>query len=294
MALTLGGHGQSAIGATVSTIATASFGTQPTATSVIAVAVYWIPSTSQTVTSVTDSTGSNTYTVAGSTYTDTNSGERVALYYAKNITTGASFTVTANMSGTCDQLVVQAAEIKGADTASPLTSVLGGQYQAPTVTAGTDVVTTGNIGTPSEAGDFVFGATTGNGNPDTPAAGTGYTIIDSLPNNIHMTEYLVQGAAAAVTATWSYDNNSTHWVSAAAVFKAAGGAATLDQEGFRWYEDNGSESGSSASAAQDTNITAAAGATKRLRMLVNATGDPATKQFKLQWKKSGGSWADVL
>ena len=76
--------------------------------------------------------------------------------------------------------------------------------------------------------------------------------------------------------------------------EAAGGAATLDQEGFRWYEDNGSESGSSASAAQDTNITAAAGATKRLRMLVNATGDPATKQFKLQWKKSGGSWADVL
>ena len=72
------------------------------------------------------------------------------------------------------------------------------------------------------------------------------------------------------------------------------GSATLEQEGFRWYEDNGSESGSSAAAAQDTNITAAAGSTKRLRMLVNATGDPATKQFKLQWKKSGGSWADVL
>lgn len=76
--------------------------------------------------------------------------------------------------------------------------------------------------------------------------------------------------------------------------EAAAGSSTLEQEGFRWYEDNGSESTASAAANQDTNITAAAGATKRLRMLVNATGDPATKQFKLQWKKSGGSWADVL
>ena len=71
-------------------------------------------------------------------------------------------------------------------------------------------------------------------------------------------------------------------------------AVTLEQEGYRWYADDGSESGSTALAAQDTGITQAASSVGRLRVLVNATGDPVTKQYKLQYKLStDASWSDL-
>jgi len=67
-----------------------------------------------------------------------------------------------------------------------------------------------------------------------------------------------------------------------AVYMAIGPSAassTLTQEGYQWYADDGNESGSSTLAAQDTGITRAAGSVGRIRMLVDATGDPATKQY---------------
>jgi len=68
---------------------------------------------------------------------------------------------------------------------------------------------------------------------------------------------------------------------------------TREQEGFRAYNDDGSESAATAYAAQDTNIIAPADTTLRLRFLIDATGDPATTQYKLQFRKTGGSWADI-
>lgn len=71
--------------------------------------------------------------------------------------------------------------------------------------------------------------------------------------------------------------------------------AALEQEGFRWFNDDGDEDASTGAAAQDTNITAPAGETRRLRILLDATGDPATTQFKLQYRKVGDTpWNDVL
>jgi len=82
-----------------------------------------------------------------------------------------------------------------------------------------------------------------------------------------------------------------------AIYLALGPSAassTLTQEGYQWYADDGSESGSSTLAAQDTGITRAAGGVGRIRMLVDATGDPATKQYKLQYKLStDGTWSDI-
>jgi hypothetical protein len=71
-------------------------------------------------------------------------------------------------------------------------------------------------------------------------------------------------------------------------------AALLVQEGFRWYADNGSESGSTAQATQDTSITLAADTPTRLRVLIDATGNPPATLFKLQYRRVGGSsWKDV-
>lgn len=73
----------------------------------------------------------------------------------------------------------------------------------------------------------------------------------------------------------------------------------LDQEGFRFRNDDGSESAATWKANQDTNITLAADTAARLRMLVNATGDPASKNYQLEYrhKPSGGSfgsWKKVI
>lgn len=170
----------------------------------------------------------------------------------------------------------------------------GVDQSTPIGTAVSALVVGGNptVDVSSASGELVIDAI-GVSLDSTPVVGGGQTervnVYDGSNCRFGMSE---EAGAGTVTMSWT---GTTGFDSATcAVPLKPATSATLEQEGFRWYEDNGSESAASASAAQDTNITAAAGATKRLRMLVNATGDPATKQFKLQWKKSGGSWADVL
>lgn len=74
-------------------------------------------------------------------------------------------------------------------------------------------------------------------------------------------------------------------------------AASLayEQEGFRWRNDDGSESAATWAATQDTDITAAAGEARRLRMLTNVSGDAPSEGLKLQYRKAGTSeWKDIL
>lgn len=74
-----------------------------------------------------------------------------------------------------------------------------------------------------------------------------------------------------------------------------GTPAALEQEGYRWRADDGNESGATWLAAQDTNITRGANVNTRLRTLVNATGDPSSEQYQLEWRKVGGptDWRKV-
>ena len=73
--------------------------------------------------------------------------------------------------------------------------------------------------------------------------------------------------------------------------------ATLEQEGFRFRNDDGSESAASWLAAQDVNITRGKNANTRLRVLANTPGfNPATQQATLQYRKVGDAdseWRDV-
>ena len=62
--------------------------------------------------------------------------------------------------------------------------------------------------------------------------------------------------------------------------------ATIEQEGFRFRNDNGSETTASWIASQDTNISREININTRLRVLLNATGDPASAQYQLEYKKS--------
>lgn len=68
--------------------------------------------------------------------------------------------------------------------------------------------------------------------------------------------------------------------------------AVLEQEGYRWRNDDGSESTATWAANQDTALTGPIGA-KRLRALVNATGDPASTQYQLEWRLQNGTWRKI-
>ena len=71
-------------------------------------------------------------------------------------------------------------------------------------------------------------------------------------------------------------------------------ATLLEQEGFRWGNDDGNEASHTYAAAQDANVTAAGGAKLLLSIIVNATGSPGAKTFKLQHRKVGAaSWTDT-
>lgn len=67
------------------------------------------------------------------------------------------------------------------------------------------------------------------------------------------------------------------------------GSSTLEQEGYRWRADDGSETTATWLASQDTNITRAVSTNTRLRMLVNATNDPSSNQYQLEYKLSTDS-----
>ena len=76
--------------------------------------------------------------------------------------------------------------------------------------------------------------------------------------------------------------------------KIGAAAVSYEQEGFRFYDDDASEGSRTALAAQDTDITRAAGQGTGVRILTDVNGDPPSKALKLQWRKSGWTeWRDV-
>lgn len=71
--------------------------------------------------------------------------------------------------------------------------------------------------------------------------------------------------------------------------------ASIEQEGYRWYND-GTESGSTARQSQDAADTVAKQTTVQLRVILNATGDPPSQQYQLEYKEASdpaGEWRKV-
>lgn len=67
--------------------------------------------------------------------------------------------------------------------------------------------------------------------------------------------------------------------------------ATIEQEGFRWRNDDGNETTATWAAAQDTDITAPVDSTRRIRLVINTTNDADPAQFRLEYKKdTDGAW----
>lgn len=75
---------------------------------------------------------------------------------------------------------------------------------------------------------------------------------------------------------------------------AIGAGGTIEQEGFRFRADDGSETAATWIEPQDTNIIRAASQNTRLRVLLNATNDPGSNNFQLEYRKVGDAEWKVI
>jgi hypothetical protein len=191
------------------TIVTGVFGKSVTAGDLI-VAWVWYNSTSQSVSSVTD-TDNDAYTRAVGPTTGTGSlaGWQQELWYAKNVAAGSSVKVTATFTGKFSaEKSISAHEYSGLDTASPL-DVASAVAASGITNASTPAVST-NFPTDLIFGAAVFGSS--------GTAGPGFIQRSSIKENVSEDELaLSQGSYAA-----TFTNPSDDVIAQMAAFKASG------------------------------------------------------------------------
>jgi hypothetical protein len=217
---------QSKLGSTTTTGANAvTFTSTPTAGNLIVVCVTYFGGGSDYFSSIADNK-SNTYTQVGSTLHANATSDYCRVYYAKNITSSATFTITVNFTGSpgSGDTMVAIHEYSGADTTAPLDSV------NPGATGSGTAVSPGAV-TPTVNGCLIFsGGCDDSGANATPTANTGggYTLRqhqdDASSHERIYTEDFVQTTAASTTASFTI-GASSHWAVQAAVFKPSGAAA---------------------------------------------------------------------
>ena len=67
----------------------------------------------------------------------------------------------------------------------------------------------------------------------------------------------------------------------------------LEQEGFRFRDDNDDENSAAWLASQDTDITRPIETNTRLRVLIDTTNDAPSYQYQLEYRVNAGSWKKV-
>lgn len=115
-------------------------------------------------------------------------------------------------------------------------------------------------------------------NTDTTISGT---ITENIPDYIDVNGNVVWAVYEAASALVI----NTDYVKLDVVY------LPVDQEGYRWRNDDGSETTATWIDSQDTNITQPIETNTRLRLLLDAigTGDPDSNQYLLEYKRSTDS-----
>jgi hypothetical protein len=94
--------------------------------------------------------------------------------------------------------------------------------------------------------------------------------------------------------SWTLGATASSWGVFCVPFNPAPPSFSLEQEGSRFRADDGDEDAATWLAAQDTDITRAKDTNTRLRLLIDATGDPPARKIKYQSQKVGDDvWKDV-
>ena len=175
---------------------------------------------------------------------------------------------------------------KGVDTVNPIKS-----SSAIDTSGGTPTPITGLT---YATGDMMVG---GIENDDSPTVTTdSQTQINVSAQGAKGGGYLGVAEKASVGAF--YVGSVNYGALGAIVIAQASETGTLNQHSFRFFNDDGSESAATAKAAINTNINLSANDVARIRFLIDATNDPTTRKFQLEYRKkpsgcSFGPWAEV-
>lgn len=255
-----------------------------TSGSTIIVAVCYNNDYAGNVSTIVDSQ-SNTYTkINDGAVADVN-GE---LWYAYNITGGTTPTITITMTDGFDVCAI-AREYSGLLTTDPL------DVSSEGTTSNTTSHTSATTASTNQANELVVAMLAGSYN-STYTLGSGYSNLANINANDLYGSIAIEDKDVTSTGTQSATittGTAINGYFAVSTFKeATGGGASLNQEGFAFGDDNGSESAHTL-GTQDTDLSAELG-TKTLRAIVDATGDPGATAFKLKYQKNGsGGYIDV-
>lgn len=206
-------------------------------------------------------------------------------YYASGSMTGAK-TVTVTLSGTPEITASQwgsSISFSGADQSSPVD--VYGQTDNGT--------TTGNLATTTvttlTTGDFLVDVVCMSDNFDITkhADQTQLTKAAAGLSQVCGSSYKTSatGAPGGYSMSWTSVFTSSNYDHTVVAIKTS--QATLEQEGYRFRNDDGSESTATWLAAQDTTASTTIDTATRLRMLINATGTPASTQYQLEYREVG-------
>lgn len=215
-------------------------------------------------------------------------------YYTDIGASPAAMTVTVDASAGSEFYGVIAFDVTGYDTGAPFpqSSVDNGAAVDPSSDTASGTLTLGSAPTNGNlvVAMFASGAFSGGGF----AIPSGYTALTNQNQAYSQAAvfYRTDTTTAAVTCN-DLGQEVGNW--AGIVFEMKLAATQLEQEGFRWRNDDGSESAATWAAAQDNNVSVAALTNIRLRVLINATGNPDTTPYQLEYRKQGDTtWKKVL
>jgi hypothetical protein len=275
-------------------IATTFFSGTPTIGNYVAVTTTEY-STSQCVCTDDATGGSNSYTTHRAANAFSNSA---SIARAKLDRTKANLGVTVNcgsglfaagaieISGVVSTNPVDLDSSQTTDTTSPWTLALSSPAQTDEILIAAFSFAASSFGTHNITADQWTGAT-----PTTIFVNDG----PSINGEYGAGAYLITTDLTARTVSFSANNNGGQPSPIQVIsLKGAPAAPTLDQKAYRYFNDDGSESGSTPMAAQNTNVNVAAGTNFRIRFGIQATGDPSGIQIRLEYDEvSGSNWKGV-
>jgi len=207
----------------------------------------------------------------------------IAMFYLDEAdfpSTPGSYTLTATFSETMAPGFVMAAEISGASTGDP--TAYEHNYVASSDTNNDSITTTAD-------GSWIFSCV-GVGGTGTFTADSGQTILQQNSGGgggaAYGHSYESIATAGSESSNWTFSTSTSRFLQSCCCIEPVV-ALTYDQEGARWRDDDGSETGASWLAAQDTNINRGKNTNTRVRITTDVAGDPPSEGTTLDFRLVG-------
>jgi len=210
----------------------------------------------------------------------------LTFFYMKeaNLPSSGAYNVVVTYGGGTTVVTAGAISFAGADQTTPLQNEVKGSQGGGSALTVTITSSSGNMAVLFAGSGSAAGTLGGTGSPTE-------RVRQDFDGSAYMNNIVGVTAPGAASVQITYTDISDWYTWIGADVKA--NVVILDQEGFRFRNDDGDEDAATWKEAQDTNLTAAKSVNTRLRVILDATGDPATTQYQLEYRRSGQLWRKV-